>query len=117
MSKTRMVKSGGKFGLGGVVDELWSVWRQRKMDEILASTLLDLAVSQGDQSIVHQETLPNVAKPNRGQRVFLGGNDGKLGGKYVPVMQKRKMEPVEVLNQRWLANKQRRKDKGPNPEI
>lgn len=117
MSKTRMVKSGGKFGLGGVVDELWSVWRQRKMDEILAGTLLDLAVSQGDQSIVHQETPPTMAKPNRGQRVFLGGNDGKLGGKYVPVMQKRKMDPVEVLNQRWLANKQRRKDKGPNPEI
>ena len=110
----RMPKSqggGGKFGIGGVVDDLWTVWRQRKMDEILAGALLDSAVNQGDQ-ISAQPDGPQTTSSGRqprGQRIFFGGNEGKLGGKYVQVMQKRKMDPVEVLNARWRANKQRKK--------
>ena len=111
LSNSRVVKSIGKFDLGGVVDDLWSVWRRRKVDEILAGTLLDLVVGQGDQSIIHQE---RPQHPNRGHRVFYGGNEAKLGGKYVPVKEKRKMDPVEVLNERWLASKQRRKGTEPN---
>ncbi|KAL2834896.1 pseudouridine synthase [Aspergillus cavernicola] len=39
--KSQFTKGGGKFGIGGVVEDLWSVWRQRKVDEILAGALLD----------------------------------------------------------------------------
>ena len=74
MFQTQSGKGGdGKFGLGGVVEGLWSVWRQRKVDEILASSLLDLAVSQGDQSITNQGGFRQGASgiQNRGKKGLL----------------------------------------------
>ncbi|EAW09889.1 pseudouridine synthase DEG1 [Aspergillus clavatus NRRL 1] len=116
-SKSQLGKGSGKFGVGGVVDALWSVWRQRKMDEVLAGALLDLAVSQGDQSIVKGDGSSNPVseKQGRGQKVFYGANEPRMGGKYVPVMQKRKTDPVEVQNARWLASKQRKIERAPEP--
>ena len=118
---SRQVKSqggrgDGKYGLGGVVDSLWSVWRQRKIDEILAGTLLDLAVSQGDQGVVNGEAKGiKDEQQKRSQKVFYGANEPRLGGQYIPVMQKRKTDPVEVQNARWLAAKQRKTEKGAEP--
>lgn len=40
----------GKYGPGGLVDGLWTVWRKRKMDELLAGMLLDVVADQGDFS-------------------------------------------------------------------
>ncbi|KAF7586578.1 hypothetical protein BBP40_008652 [Aspergillus hancockii] len=115
--KTHFGKGGGKFGVGGVVDGLWSVWRQRKIDEILAGTLLDLAVSQGDQSIVKGEAIATKdEQQKRGQKVFYGANEPRIGGQYIPVMQKRKTDAVEVQNARWLAAKQRKTEKGAKPD-
>ncbi|PYH40250.1 pseudouridine synthase DEG1 [Aspergillus saccharolyticus JOP 1030-1] len=114
--KSHLGKGGGKFGLGGIVEELWAVWRQRKIDEILAGTLLDLAVSQGDRSIVTDGGVnPVWERKNRGQKVFLGDNESRTGGDYIPVMQKRKTELVEVQNARWLAAKQRKTEAGAKP--
>ncbi|KAL5336092.1 pseudouridine synthase [Aspergillus crustosus] len=109
-ARNQYAKAAGKFGLGGVVDDLWSIWRQRKMDEILAGALLDLALEQGDQNVLGGANIKNIQREiqNKLQRVFVGGNEGKAGGKYVPLMQKRKIEAVEVLNARWLATKQRK---------
>ncbi|KAL4897317.1 pseudouridine synthase [Aspergillus ambiguus] len=106
-TKTQLGKGSGKFGLGGVVDNLWSVWRQRKIDEILAGSLLDLAISQGDQNIGKSEFAASDIK-TRGQKVFYGANEARTGGPYIPIMEKRKMDPVEVQNARWLAAKQRK---------
>ncbi|RAL07691.1 pseudouridine synthase DEG1 [Aspergillus homomorphus CBS 101889] len=114
--KSHLGKGGGKFGLGGIVEELWAVWRQRKIDEILAGTLLDLAVSQGDRSIITSGGVnPVWERKNRGQKVFLGANESRTGGDYIPVMQKRKTELVEVQNARWLAAKQRKTEAGAKP--
>ncbi|KAL2002825.1 hypothetical protein VTN02DRAFT_5780 [Thermoascus thermophilus] len=106
-------KGDGKFGLGGIVDSLWTVWRQRKMDEILADQLLGLVVSQGDQSIIERGGFkyPDAKKLPRSQKVFYGGNEARLGGKYVPVMQKKKMETVEVQNAKYLASMKRKAEK------
>ncbi|PYH97367.1 pseudouridine synthase [Aspergillus ellipticus CBS 707.79] len=95
--KHQLGKGGGKFGLGGIVEDLWSVWRQRKMDEILAGAL------------------PIWERKNRGQKIFLGANHSKTGGDYIPVMHKRKTELVEVQNARWLASKQRKTEAGSKP--
>ena len=96
----------GKFGLGGVADELWSNWRQRKMDEILAGTLLDLVVGQGDSATIQNGGFksPNDFMP-KSQKLFDGKDSARLGGKYVPVMQKPLMETVEVQNAKYLARK------------
>ncbi|RAK98242.1 pseudouridine synthase DEG1 [Aspergillus ibericus CBS 121593] len=114
--KSHLGKGGGKFGLGGIVEELWSTWRQRKMEEILAGALLDLAVSQGDKSSTIGEGMEPVwERKNRGKKIFVGANESRTGGFYVPVMQKRKTELVEVQNARWLAAKQRRMENGAKP--
>ena len=99
-------KGGGKHGMGGVVDDIWSVWRQRKMDEILAGTLLDVVVGQGR---INQEDILEGRKRNANrtgsQKVFQGGNGYKLRGKYIPVMERPKMETVEAINAKYVKKK------------
>ena len=103
----------GKYGLGGVVDDLWKVWRGRKMDEILAGSLLNLVVNQGqqpDQPPSHAEYKHKEQQQqhqHRGsQRVFQGGDAAKLAGKYVPVLQKPRMESVEIINANYSKKKE-----------
>ncbi|KAJ5692920.1 hypothetical protein N7462_002343 [Penicillium macrosclerotiorum] len=109
-NQTRSAKGDGKFGMKGVVDDLWSVWRQRKMDEILAGALLDLVVSQGDQSLMQNMDgkQGSSKKKSRGAKVWLGANEARVGGNYVPVMKKNKLETVEVQNAKWLVAKERK---------
>ncbi|KAJ5386510.1 hypothetical protein N7509_009051 [Penicillium cosmopolitanum] len=109
-NKNRSPKSDSKFGMKGVVDGLWGVWRQRKMDEILAGALLDLTVGQGDQSLTEHIDIKHGTgkKQNRGAKVWQGADDTRTGGKYVPVMKKTRNEPVEVQNAKWLASKERK---------
>lgn len=101
-------KGDGKFGFGGLMDTLWQTWRQRKIDEILAGSLLDLAAGQGSCSFIQNE-LP--AKPFKSQKIFFGGDEGKLGGVYVPIMQKTRTATVEVQNARYLASRERRAER------
>ncbi|KAJ5103561.1 hypothetical protein N7532_004090 [Penicillium argentinense] len=109
LNQNGSAKGDGKFGIKGVVDGLWSVWRQRKMDEILAGALLDLTVSQGDQSMDNIFGKQGLTKKQcRGAKVWLGSDEARVGGKYIPVMQKPKLDPVPVQNARWLASKQRK---------
>lgn len=110
LNKTRSAKGDSKFGMQGVVESLWSVWRQRKIDEILAGALLDLTASQGDQSMIQDMDgkAGSGKKKSRGAKVWLGADEARLGGKYVPVMRKQKMETVDVQNARWLVTKQRK---------
>ena len=99
-----------KYGVGGLVPELWKVWRQRKMDEVLAGSLLNLAVRQGNgglrgkdrEGVVDGRGETEGARKGKGsQKVYLGGDDYKLVGKYLPLMQRKRMETVEVINERY----------------
>ena len=96
-------KRNGKHGLGGVVDDLWKVWRQRKMDEILAGTLLDVVAGQG-----HDTSSPGDTKGagSFSQKVFQGGNSPRLvGASYIPVLMKPRLDPVEDVNARYAGRK------------
>ena len=99
-------KGGGKHGMGGVVDDMWRVWRQRKMDEILAGTLLDVIVGQGriSQEDILEGRMRN-ANWTGSQKIFQGDNGYKLGGRYIPVMQRPKMETVEAINAKYAKKK------------
>jgi tRNA pseudouridine38/39 synthase len=105
-------KGDAKFGLRGTVERMWTVWRQRKIDEVLAGALLDLIVSQGNESIEQMDSKWKTAgfskRTNRGSKIWYGGNEADIGGKYIPVNQKPKMESVEVQNAKGLRAKQRR---------
>ncbi|ETI25647.1 tRNA pseudouridine(38-40) synthase [Cladophialophora carrionii CBS 160.54] len=106
-------KNDGKFGVGAVVDELWTQWREAKMQEILAGSLLDLAISQGDQSPFHRGVTTRDGSSRsagvRSQKVFDGSARARLQGRYVPVMKKPRMESLEVLNAKWLKGRNGRR--------
>ncbi|KAJ5940704.1 hypothetical protein N7516_000872 [Penicillium verrucosum] len=101
-----------KFGMRGTVESLWAVWRKRKIDEILAGALLDLTVSQGNRSVEDVDSQWQNAvyskRSSRGAKIWYGGNDTIVGGKYTPVDEKTKMQTVEVQNAKGLLTKQRR---------
>ncbi|CAD6578698.1 MAG: hypothetical protein ASARMPRED_008807 [Alectoria sarmentosa] len=103
-------KGAGKCGYGGVVDDLWRVWRGKKMDEVLAGSLLDVVAgraSRGSENL-GAEALGAVGADGQSagsQKVFQGGDGPRFVGKYVPVMQKPRMESVEAINARYAKRK------------
>ena len=94
----------GALGLGGVVNETWTLWRERKMDEILAGSMLNIVARQGDSAdldVPGKGRVPGKTRPS--QKVFGGGDSPRLAGRYVPVMQRPRQEAVEAINAKWLA--------------
>lgn len=110
-------KGEGRFGNGGVVDDLWRVWRGRKMDEVLAGSLLDVVVGQAaragggddgdDDDNAEAEAVPGSEgkKSRTSQKVFQGGDAPRFVGSYVPVMRRPRMESVQVINARYAKRK------------
>jgi len=98
-----------KWGHMGLMEDLWRAWRGMKIDEILTGQLLDLVASQGAEfprSGAHGT--PNTVKADMSARVFQGDDAAKQVGRYVPVMKKELLDPVEVINARWVARKESR---------
>lgn len=110
LNKAKSAKGDSKFGMRGVIEDIWSVWRQRKIDEVLAGALLDLTVAQGDNRIIQEMDSKQGAarKHARGAKVWMGANGSRTGGKYVPVLQKSTTDTVEARNARGLVTKQRK---------
>ena len=99
---------GGKYGTGGIVEDLWRVWRQRKMDEVLAGMLLNVVVGQGnteDSGNARQGDTSTKLLQATSQKVFHGGNEARLKGKYIPVLDRPRMESVEVINAKYAVRK------------
>lgn len=94
-----------KWGTVGLMSDLWKGWRKAKMDEILAGQLLDLAAAQGQDLTDLDPALQPTSKEN--QRVFEGYDEAASRGKYASVMQRPKMDPIDVINARWAAKKGR----------
>ncbi|RKF59092.1 putative tRNA pseudouridine synthase C25B8.05 [Golovinomyces cichoracearum] len=93
-----------KYGVpaGGLMDNLWQNWRERKIDEILAASLLGLVAGQG-QSAKNLEARSNGK--GKSQKVFDGRNSPLLQGTYTPVMMKPVMDAVDVINHRYALRK------------
>ena len=96
----------GQFGQWGVMDGMWQVWREKKVDELLANQLLQHMATQ-----IVPETKPESAqsqgkqKGNVSVRLFEGGNTGRQAGKYVPVLKKDKLESADELNDKYAKRK------------
>ncbi|KAL8698990.1 MAG: hypothetical protein Q9201_006256 [Fulgogasparrea decipioides] len=97
-------KGDGKHGLGGAVDALWKVWHKHKIDETLAGSLLDLVVRRHTTESLAKEPL-NAARRDQSQKVYLGGDAPRLAGKYIPVLERPRMELVEAVNAKYLQRK------------
>ncbi|KAK3673343.1 pseudouridine synthase deg1 [Recurvomyces mirabilis] len=97
----------GLFGRNGVMDDLWSLWRKRKMDEVLAGSLMDIAASLG-QRMSTSKLIPNrhlVEDADRSDRIFDGSDRPRTVGKYVPLMKREKLETPVVVNARYAVRK------------
>lgn len=111
-------KYDGKFGSNGVVEEVWTQWREAKIQEVLAGSLLDLVVRQGDGTALERVTERDLEyASHRRQKVFDGGNAARLAGRYVPVMKKPRMDALHVQNSRWLNGRKMRRDQARGGEL
>ncbi|KKF93587.1 putative tRNA pseudouridine synthase C25B8.05 [Ceratocystis platani] len=90
------------FSRNGNIEALWSEWRGKKMDEMLAAQLLLMVSKQGQTpkileskeravAVLGDKTLP--------PRIFEGGNAGFFGPKkYIPLEKLKKGIPVDEAN-------------------
>ncbi|KAI0602424.1 pseudouridine synthase [Biscogniauxia sp. FL1348] len=86
-----------QHGPSGLVDEMWGLWRERKMDELLAGQLLGLMAAQADIGLRRDRRAPRHAPPIK--RVFDGANRERPSGNYKPVLQKVRLpSPQEVYD-------------------
>lgn len=97
-----------KWGRMGLMEDLWRGWRAAKIDELLAGQFFDLVNSQGADATDSM----SQAEADRSARIFQGEDAAKPVGKYVPVMQKEKMETVEVINAKYLSRKDVQRNAG-----
>ncbi|KAF1951608.1 pseudouridylate synthase 3 [Byssothecium circinans] len=98
----------GKWGRGGVMDDVWEVWRKNKIDETLSALLLDTIAAQGQSTLGAEETSGNeqaVGIAKGGPRVFDGGDVGRAKGNYIPVLKRERQDPVQVVNERYAKRK------------
>lgn len=93
----------GKYGRNGIMDELWALWRKRKMDEVLARSLMDVVASSGHQPRVDMSILASVVE--KSVRLYDGSSTPRAVGPYTPLMQRVRMETPEVVNARYAARK------------
>ena len=94
----------GKFGFGGLVDDLWKLWRKKKMQEVLAGSLLNLAVTQGRNT----NDLPDesILRPSA-RKTYFGGDGYENRGVYTPVLDRKRVEAPDVINKRWAMKNAR----------
>jgi tRNA pseudouridine38/39 synthase len=92
-----------KHGTAGLMDDLWKVWRERKIDEMLAGSLVDVVSRQGNR--VEDLEVGNGKKGSKSQKVFDGGDIPRLQGTYIPVMKKPMMDAVDVINEKYAVRK------------
>ncbi|CAO1600494.1 pseudouridine synthase deg1 [Xanthoria calcicola] len=103
-------KGNGKHGLSGTVDELWRVWHRHKIDETLAGSLLDIAAGDRDGAGVGDDGIEerpsgNSVRNTESQKVYQGGDAPRLVGKYIPILQRPRMETVDAINAKYLKRK------------
>jgi len=100
----------GRFGPGGLQDVVWAEWRRRKIDEVLAGSLLGIVAQQatrpsGALSDAGESTQNVPPFETHSTKVFDGGNGARLKGEYIPVMRRERQEDVDVQNKRYAERK------------
>ncbi|KAF2871510.1 pseudouridylate synthase-like protein 3 [Massariosphaeria phaeospora] len=109
----------GKWGRGGVIDDIWEMWRGNKIDETLSALLLDAIASQGKATPDSQATAGErtVGTPKGGPRIFDGGNIGKARGSYTEILKRERQESVEVVNERYARKRSMLDSGGAEPKV
>ncbi|GAB7366253.1 hypothetical protein MBLNU230_g7811t1 [Neophaeotheca triangularis] len=93
----------GKYGRNGLLEDLWALWRTRKMDEILAGSLMEVIARQG--YVPKASDAASLSSVQHSERVFDGSEMPRTVGTYVPLLRRSRTEPFAVLNARYAARK------------
>ncbi|KAK0389919.1 hypothetical protein NLU13_3492 [Sarocladium strictum] len=95
-----------------LIDSVWSNWREKKMDELLANRLLQEVATQhlsrqgSDISRAAQEMQgKKKGKDKPSHRAYTGGNGARPGGPYVPLMKRNTLEEPEVQVEKYARKK------------
>ena len=92
-----------KYSRNGIVEDLWALWRKRKMDEVLASSLMEVVLNQGRTPPFDRPQTLSISE--RSPRVFDGSEVPRSVGKYIPILQRERMETPDVVNTRYAVRK------------
>jgi tRNA pseudouridine38/39 synthase len=92
-----------KYGTSGLMESLWKTWRERKIDEMLAASLIEVVAKQG--LTVDELTAGRAPKGSGSQKVFDGSDKAKMQGVYTPIEKKEKMDSVETINEKYAVRK------------
>jgi tRNA pseudouridine38/39 synthase len=92
-----------KYENKGLMDGLWKNWREAKIDEMLAGSLMSIVANQGDRELSVEG--PNSNKQIKSQKIFEGADVPRSQGQYKPVMKKPRMEDVETINKKYAVRK------------
>ncbi|KAI1101775.1 pseudouridine synthase [Jackrogersella minutella] len=86
-----------QHGTKGLMNDMWGFWRERKIDEVLASQLLSVVASQADTSLRKNRTAPEYIPDTT--RTFTGDNGERLVGRYQPLLTRpRGLTPAELFD-------------------
>lgn len=88
------VPAAGMHGRDELVDTVWALWHKSRVDEVLAGGLLDVIGAGAGEG-----------KKGKSQVVVNGGHEPVYRGRYVPVLERKRMEDVEVINKRYVDKK------------
>ena len=92
-----------KWGSCGIAENVWEVWHEKKIDEVLSSQLLSIISKQGNP--LRELTTDTWRKRQLSQKIFNGGDKAKLTGVYTPVMKKPLMDTAESTNEKYAQRK------------
>ncbi|KAL9097872.1 MAG: hypothetical protein Q9165_000198 [Trypethelium subeluteriae] len=91
-----------KKGPRGVMEDLWQSWRNVKIDEVLAGTMIGLVATQGHKV---SDAAGQQHAGSKRARVFTGGNMAKPVNPYLPILARPRLESYEGLTARYAARK------------
>lgn len=89
------------YGAQGLVTELWSTWRERKMDEILANRLLNFVATKPNlERRLFTKGAP-TAPPKGIKKVYEGGNKAQFRGSYTPLFKRQLLASAKEVNDKY----------------
>lgn len=92
-----------KHSTHGLMQDLWQIWRGRKMDELLANQLHNLVAEQGDSTKHKDSKAPTHVTLST--RQFEGSDGARPVGKYIPMIKKKMNSSPDEVNDKTAQKK------------
>lgn len=101
---------------GALADSTWMRWHEKKIDEVLAGGLVGLVhglrkghgeKEEGEEVKVHgnPHNLKKKKRQNVGHVLILGNGEPVQRGKYIKMVERKRMRPVAEINASYLERK------------